>query len=278
MNFTLKIPETFPSFDAQLPDLNRFIYELVREYQEGKINKWDDLAERAEAFFTPEQMESIEAVAPGWREMASYEEGLTLVHVTCVFLGLFMLPEFQSMNEVGKQLAKWMALFHDVEKEVHAGRRDRQHGFRSAVSAARSLPKLGFAVTGEYKELIDAWNKLTYSAIKIVEKFSEPIQDNQKLPEILAGIEKMFGCDTPAALIVKGVLLHMSISVVKDWPTSAPLTDEEIKTYINTDLAALLKVMMLADNEGWSMFTSEREKQRSETLEVYQKIENLIYD
>ena len=125
--------------------------------------------------------------------MASYGNGLTLVHVTCVFLGLFMLPEFQRMNEKQQQLAKWIALFHDLEKEVHAGRRDRQHGFRSAVSAARSLPKLGFAVTEEYQELIDAWSELTFSAIKKVEKFSEPIQDNQKLPEILAGIEKMFG-------------------------------------------------------------------------------------
>ena len=84
--------------------------------------------------------------------------------------------------------------------------------------------------------------------------------------------------ETPATLIVKGVLLHMSISVVKDWPTSAPLTDEEIKNYVNRDLAALLKVMMLADNEGWSMFTSDREKQRSETLEVYERIEKLICD
>lgn len=38
----------------------------------------------------------------------------------------------------------------------------------------------------------------------------------------------------------------------------------------------LLKVMMLADNEGWVMFRSDRVKQRNETLEAFEKMEHLI--
>jgi hypothetical protein len=121
-----------------------------------------------------------------------------------------------------------------------------------------------------------SWSQLTSSAIKSSVEYSEPIQDNDKLPEILAGIQLMFGEDTPAALVVKSVLLHMSINVVSDWPQAAPLTEEEIKRYVKSNLFPLLKVMMLADNEGWVMFYSEREQQRTETLQVFEMIEQLI--
>ena len=90
------------------------------------------------------------------------------------------------------------------------------------------------------------------------------------------GVERMFGKDTPTALIVQCVLLHMSINVVRDWPQAAPLSNEEIKRYITNDLEPLLKVMMLSDNEGWVMFSSERQQQRNETLQVFEMIERLI--
>jgi len=269
-------PEQIPLFDSRLPGLNKFILKLVHEYKGGKIRTWDDLDERVRTFFTPDQMDSVESVAPGWRKMSSYVDGMTLTHVICVFLGLFMLPEFQSMSQEQQQLSKWIVLFHDVEKEIKKGERDPKHGFRSAVITARRLPNLGFAVTAEYKNLITSWSEFTYSAIKISADYPEPIQNNEKLPGILAGIEGMFGEDTPAALIVKGVLLHMSINVVSDWPQAAPLIEEEIKRYVKSNLAPLLKVMMLADNEGWSIFYPDREQHRNETLEVFQRIEKII--
>jgi hypothetical protein len=97
------------------------------------------------------------------------------------------------------------------------------------------------------------------------------------LPVILSGIEKMFGRDTPAALIVKGVLFHMSIDVVRGWPQAAPMTAEEIKRYIDRSLLPLLKVMMLADNEGWSIFYPDaRAEQRQDTLAAFEKVERLL--
>ena len=113
----MNIPTDFPSFDAHLSDLNQFILELVETYEAGKIESWNDLEERVNLFFTPEKMEVMETTIPGWRKMASYREGVTLVHVMCVFLGLYMMLEFLSMTKVQQQLMKWVILLHDIEKE-----------------------------------------------------------------------------------------------------------------------------------------------------------------
>jgi len=267
----------FPLFDFHLSYLNKFILELVVAYNEGEIKSWDDLEKRVESFFTPERMNQIESIAPGWKKMASYSGGVTLVHVTCVFLGLFILPEFKSLPFEQGQLAKWIVLFHDIEKETNKGERDQTHGFRSATRAARTLPGLGFGITREYEGLIDLWSRLTNSAMIKSGNSAEYIQDNQKLPEIFDGIKKLFGDNTPASLIVKGVLLHMSIDVVGDWPQAAPLTEEEINKYVDRILYPLLKVMNLADSEGWSMFYTEiRRQQRNDTLKAFEKIDEII--
>jgi hypothetical protein len=269
--------QTFPSFDVQLSDLNQYVLQLVERHKAGKIRSWDDLDVDVNAYFTPQRMEQMESVAPGWRKMSSYVDGVTLTHMICVFLGMFTLPEFQSISPEQQQLTKWIVLFHDVEKEINKGERDPKHGFRSAVITAGQLPRLGFAVTTEYESLIAPWSDYTYSAVKVSADYPEPVQDNEKLPEILTGIEKLFGEHTPAGLIVKGVLLHMSISVLSDWPQAAPLTEAEIKRYINGALMPLLRIMMLADNEGWVMFyPDDRSKQRGETLEAFEKVQRII--
>lgn len=270
------VSERFPSFNSSLADLNQFIFKLVEGYQAGKIKTWASLKEQVCIFFTPEQMQALESAVPGWRRMASASGGVTLIHVIGVFLGLVMLPEFQALSQEEQELVKWMVLFHDVEKEAKQGTRDYRHGFRSAVTAARQLPHLGFAVTPEYDHWITPWSELTGSAMKISESGSNLIQDNEKLPEILAGMKRMFGEGSPADLIVKGILLHMSINVLRDWSQAAPLTDAEIKKYIHNDLAPLLKVLMLADNEGWTLFDLVRQGQRMETLEAFQGIEKII--
>ena len=273
----MSIQLVFPSFDHEFINLNDFILQLVNEYNEGKITSWDDLDGRVKTFFTPERIDEIEEKAPGWKKMASYSDGITLTHVTCVFLGMFMLPEFQRLTHEQQQTAKWIILFHDIEKVYIKEKRDSFHAFRSAVNTAYSLPKFGFPVTSFYQTLVHAWSTTTNSAFTINEDEREDQKpDNSKLSEIITGVYNIFGEHTPAALIVKVVLLHYSITVVKDWPQPAPFSDDEIKKHINYELLPLLKVMMLADNEGWIMFYPEREKQRSETLETFKRVENLI--
>lgn len=267
----------FPSFDERLPFLDQFIRELVDGFHTGKINSWDELDERVKDFFSPERMGQTEALIPGWKKMASYSDGITLTHVTCVFLGLFMLPEFQCSTYEQQQLAKWIVLFHDVEKAHIRGKRDLTHGFRGAALTARVLPNLGFDRSQKFEKFIKPWRELTSNAIAAPTEDSHPIQDNQKLPDILDGIKQLYGENTPSALVTKGVLLHMSLNVVVEYPQAAPLSEAEIKQYIDPVFLPLLKIMMLADNEGWVLFYPDvRKIQRTETLLAFQKAEELI--
>jgi hypothetical protein len=277
-NFSImRAEQSFPGFDDRFPELNRFILDQVGLYTAGKINSWEDLETSVRVFFNPARMEQIESLVPGWKKMASYGDGTTLVHVMCVFLGLFMLPEFRSMSASEQNLMKWIILFHDLGKDMKDGKRDPIHGFRSAATAAKTLPNLGFEVNPEYSALIASWSAYTAAAIRESEDGSEAVQDNRRLPEILSGIDRLFGSPSSAALITKIVLLHMSVHALKDWPPSAPLSDTEISTYFDRVLISLLKVMMLADNEGWSMFYPEiRAQQRHETLGLFERLEEII--
>jgi len=271
----MKSTQEIPSFDFCFPYLNQFLLGLVDLYNEDRICSWADLEERVRNFFTAERMDQIESVVPHWRKMASYNNRVTLVHVMCVFLGMYMMPEFLSMSKDQQQLMKWVILLHDVEKEPQEGKRDHAHAFRSAVTTARVLPKLGFPITTEYDSLINQWSEFTNSAITKPEHSLDVVQDNHKLPGILNGINQMFGHDTPAALLVKTILFHLSVNM-KLWPPAAPLTDEEVKSYFDHDLVSMLRVMNLGDSEGWNMFRPSRETLRNDTLEAFKKIEQLI--
>jgi hypothetical protein len=265
----------FPTFDGTLPELNQFILGLVKDYEAGKIESWEDLEQRVNAYFTPERMEQMESVVPGWRKMASYSGGITLIHVMCVFLGLYIMPEFLRMTKAQQQMMKWIILLHDIEKEPRPGRRDHGHAFRSAAAAARLLPKLRFAVTPEYDPLVEVWAEYTRSAVTKSDHSTGYIQDNHKLPKILDGITKLFGHDTAASLIIKTILFHLSVDM-KAWPPAAPLTDKEVMLYFDSELIGLLKVMNLADSEGWNMFGQSREFLRNDTLESFKNVEQLM--
>jgi hypothetical protein len=274
----MNITQVFPAFDDCFPDLNQFLAGLVRSYEAGEIHSWDRLEEKTNAFFTSQRRAEMESLLPGWEKMASYSEGITLVHVTCVFLGLLMLPEYQTLTPQEKQLAKWIVIFHDIAKAHIRGKKDTMHAFRSGVQTANLLRKFGFPATQRYDELIHSWSEYTYQAL-FGDEESAPTPDNRKLLEILAGIDQLYGIDTPATLIVKTVLLHISLDVDPFYPTPAPLTEEEIERCISPSLFPLLRVMMLADNEGWSLFDPEtRARQRNDTLKAFETFERMVFD
>jgi hypothetical protein len=267
----------FPQIESHLPNLMHFVTRSARAYEHGEIDSWQALTDRVQSFFRPDTIERVDTVAPGWREMCSYADGITLVHVMCVFTGLLLCPEYQHATAEQQALLKWIVLFHDIAKKVQQGRGDRIHGFRSATRAAETLPKLGFVVTNDYELLIKEWTALTNGAVTKDDMTEHDIQDNRKLPEIIAGMEHLFGRNTPAALIVKTVLLHMSITVLQEWPQAAPLTAAEFRLFIDSELFPLLKVMMLVDNDGWSLFDlPTRERYRLETLAGFEAIERQI--
>lgn len=267
----------FPLFEDCFPELNQFMRELVRDYEAGTINSWNDLEEQVKASFTPKRMEQMDSLVPGWRKMSSYSGGITLVHVMCVFLGMLMLPEFKSLTPQQQQLAKWIILLHDIDKFHIRGKKDTMHAFRSGVHTANLLPGFGFSTRQRYRERIGYWSEYTAQSFVPGDADTPTKPDNQKLPGILIGIDNLFGRDTPAALITKIVLLHISLDVDPFYPTPAPLTDDEIRRFIHPSLLPLLRVMMLSDNEGWSLFDPEtRARQRSDTLQAFGRIEEII--
>jgi len=264
------------NFDEQFSFLNQFILELVETYCNGKIASWKELDEKVEAFFIEERLEQMELLVPGWKKMASYVDGVTLTHVMCVFLGLYGMPEFLDMPEEQQEVMKWVILLHDVEKQPQAGKRDHAHAFRSAAAAARTLPSLGFRVTPAYDSIIDEWDQFTRTAITKLDNSPDDVQDNSKLSEILLGIERMFGHHTAAALIIKTILFHLSVNM-HEWPPPNPLSPEEVKMYIGHELVPLLRVMNLADNDGWTLFHPDvRKRQRVDVIEEFEKIEELV--
>jgi hypothetical protein len=275
----MKTSEPFPSFDDSFSDLNQFILELVRAYEAGNLKSWEDLEKKVNAFFTPERMEQMDSRVPGWQKMASYTEGITLVHVMCVFLGLFMLPEFKRLTPDQQQLAKWIVLFHDVAKIHIQGKKDTMHAFRSGVETAKALPSFGFPTRLGFHERISYWSDYTERAFFLHDGRTSPTPDNQKLPGILIGIDNLFGKDTAAALIIKTVLLHISLHIDPGYPTPAALTDEEIKRYISPSLFPLLRAMMYSDNEGWSLFQPDTRARRKRDADVaFERIEQIVLE
>jgi hypothetical protein len=270
-------PEAFPAFDYCFSDLNEFLLGLVQAYERGRIRSWDDLERKVKAYYTLQKMEQMDSLLPGWRKMASYSNGITLVHVMCVFLGMLMLPEFKRLTPPQQQLARWIILFHDIDKFHIPGKKDSMHAFRSGVVTANLLPGFGFPTRQHYAERIDQWSEYTAQAFVLDEVKATPRPDNRKLPYILIGVDNLFGKNTPAALIIKTVLMHISLHVDPFYPTPAPLTEGEAIRHIDADLLPLLRVMMLSDNEGWSLFDPvTRERQRTDTLKVFAKLEQMI--
>ena len=262
-----------PPIESHLPQLMEFVSKLAQEYQAGKITSWDTMQKEVFAFFTPEMMEKVENIVPGWGKTVSYSNGLTLLHTTTALTALLLCPEFKSATPSQQSLMKWVVLLHDIGKEANPKRRDLTHSFRSAALTGEILPRLGFSTTSEYDEHIKDWVTLTKTAIIKNSETGREVQDNQKLPQILAGIENIFGFNTPAALIIKTILFHASITAVKEWPKGAPLTEIEIDKYFDDELLFLIKIMALADSASWSFFNLPRkESYREEVLETYRRI------
>jgi hypothetical protein len=259
----------------QLPDFVAFVRRLSDEYEQGNLTGWPQFRAACEVFYSSEQLDRIEFVIPGWRQMASYDHQQTLIHITAVLTGWYGLSEFQVLDAHQKALIEWIVLWHDIEKRAQPNKRDHTHGFRSAAVTGRALPHLGFELQSGGAEELERWTQLTYGAETYSEALDDQVQDNRQLPAIISGIDRLFDPDT--ALIVKGVLLHMSLTVVEMWPAAAPLGDEEIRHCITPQLLPLLRVMMLADNRAWSLFEPERQADESRQIcAAFERIERLI--
>lgn len=267
----------FPTIDQHLPDMMAFAASLAQDYQSGELPSWQALTQRVDAFFSAAMLDQVDHVLPGWRNMAAHGKGVTQVHVMCALIGLLTGPEFKRASPAQQELAKWIVLFHDMAKHVEPGKPDHIHAFRSAAHAAAVLPTIGFAVTADHASHCDEWFALVRAAnIQLGDRHTAfPIQDNTRLPRIIEGIGRLFGHGSPAALIVKTVLFHHSITMLEQYPVSAPLTEREAERYLDRELLTQLKLMSLADSDGWELFLPPtRERYRQLTLAVFDELES----
>lgn len=266
-----------PRVETYLPELMQFTRQLATACQNREIDNWKAFIEQVRAFYTPAMMDKIERTVPGWIKMASYSNQQTLIHMTSVFVALFLLPDYQQADAEEQALMEWMEMFHDVAKEAQSGKHDYIHAFRSAAMAGKAFAAIGFPTTPVYASQVDEWFALTYEAVIFDAGHNETIQDNRKLPEIMTGIDRLFGPNASAGLAIKAILLHLSLDIDPDYPILAPLTDQEIKQYLNASLRPLLKVLLLVDNDAWSLF-DEAAKQRghAQTLAAFEELRALI--
>ncbi len=262
-----------PHLETYLPELVRFAKQLANERQNVTLTDWDTFQQKTRAFYTSGMMDKIDKVVPGWIHMSSYFDQQTLIHVTSVLVALFLVPEYQSATADQQHLMEWTVIFHDIAKKARKGLHDYTHGFRSAAVTGAALALIGFTTRPDFAAHISQWKTVTENASIFDALHNETIQDNAKLPEIIDGIDNLYGQHLAAALIIKGVLFHMSINNDPGYPTLAPLTPPEIQRYITTDLFPILKAMMLVDSDGWNLFDQkEALRLRQQTLDVFDNI------
>ena len=268
---------TTPRAADRLPGLFQFVRALARQIEAGTLQDGEQLARRCRAFYTAERMAAIEAVAPGWREMASQANGATLDHITQALIALQLLPEYRQATPHLQALLEWTVLYHDLGKQVIAGQRDALHAFRSATMAARTLPTVGFPARDTYRATLDPWTRLVLGACVAAPDGKGLLPDNRALPEILHGVEQLFGVESAAALIVQAVLLHQSLDVVPEWPNPGSAPASALARCIRPALLPLLEAMMLVDSDAWQLFTPDaKAKFRASTLAVFATVRALL--
>lgn len=158
------------------------------------------------AFFDTKQLQKLEAIAPGWSDLIAHDQSKTLTHVMLAMASLPFHPEFEESSPEEQNIIRWALLFHDITKRSEF-ERDLTHAFRSAVFLARSLPLIGLQVPTSYFRHFHAWADLTLGATMQQPGSDQLIQDNRRIPEILAGLEIMLETHTAATMAIKLVLL-----------------------------------------------------------------------
>lgn len=266
----------FPRIEQCLPELMTFIGNLSREIELCNTVTVSKAQESIIAFFDTEQLQKLQATTPDWSELIAHDQGKTLTHVMLAMASLSFHTEFEESSPEEQNIIRWALLFHDIAKRSEF-ERDLTHAFRSAVVLARSLPSIGLEVPASYFQNFHGWAELTLGATLQPPDSDRVVQDNQRLPEILAGLEVMLENHTAARMVIKLVLLHHSINILQDWPQASALTDTQVLQLFDAQLLQLIRIMVLADNDGWELFNAHNcTRYREETRSVFRHLQTLV--
>ena len=85
------------SIAEALPEVWRFIQRLTEHVNTDAIRSTEELTKRCREFYTAKRMTEIDRILPGWKHMASFEDGKTLWHVNEAMVALLQLDEYRSM-------------------------------------------------------------------------------------------------------------------------------------------------------------------------------------
>ena len=182
-----------------------------------------------------------------------------------------------------RNLMMWVCLLHDIQKRIDStGFRDPFHPFRSAATIIRYMSR---------------WNWLSHpnSAEQLAQKIENAtelsygceIHDNKQLPEIITGILRLSGVEMSDLGYAESVklleihakqrlfeveiilltLLHQSLTLVRRYPSVAPLSDREIYRYFSKRLIQLLTTLALCDSASYTI-VNEPELTRSNRAEI----------
>ena len=77
----------------------------------------------------------------------------------------------------------------------------------------------------------------------------------------------MFERNSSTSLIVKSILLHQSLNLLMQWPDAAPLTDQNLKLYIDDHLLKVLGPLVKADSDSWQLFKPENRANFDQQIE-----------
>lgn len=269
---------TLPKLSDHFPEFKTFVQEMAADFESGEIDDWAEVHSRVGAFFTPEVTVRMDALIPGWEEMARLHNGQTQTHTVCVLIALYNLPEFRAAAPVERVQCEWTALLHDIAKRPPPeGIREHFHAFGSAAQAAPILAGLGFPTEPAYPQVVEGWQAWVRTAS--ISRDGVEFPDNARLPAILLGIDRMFGAESAAARILETILLHLSFSWIRDWPSAAPLSLDEIRAYIDPPLLDSLIVMALMDSDAWTLFDDVmRNQYRREILAFKREMIRIIIE
>jgi hypothetical protein len=249
---------TIPRLALSIPRIWTLAQEVAEALKAGTYTRWPPLLAWLEILTEPDWIDDIDHLAPGWRKIATIKNGLTAKHTLLVLAICLNLPEYAAAGEVTRYEIEWAAILHDLDKEYPAnGKKDASHAFRSAAMAAKALPGLGFPLQpgANFSEL-DQWAGLLIASQRAVD--GQNVHDHTHLPEILSGLRRLWGDETPASRILKAILFHQSLPTLVDWTNPVLLNDDELRAALTLRDMDVLGPLLIADSDAWNLFDQPR--------------------
>ena len=261
----------------KLPDFWNLSTRIATGLRTGKITDWDRLIQQISPLLEQGFVESVDNIIPGWKTIATLNDGETALHTLLVFAACLNLPEYTLADELTCIEIEWAAILHDFDKKL--ARQDSAHPFRSAAVVSRIMPNLGFELLpGTSKTDLEAWSNLVMAAQR--PDGERMIHDHSSLKKIIDGIYKCWGKDTSASRVLKAVLFHQSLPTLRDWPNAVFLTDEELSFALTLNDMKVLGPLMIADSNSWNIFgdvrTSYLYELRANNAETRSRIRNVV--